>query len=106
MRTSFFRVTSRGSVATTGGTDATATGPEPATTPGTAVGVAVAVAAATVGFGGAGVRGAGFGAGKTRVQRIRMVAERPKATARRFESTGSSSNAGQGTGSNPPGWNG
>jgi hypothetical protein len=40
------------------------------------------------------------------VQRIRMAAERPKAMARRFESKGCSSEAGQGTGSNPPGWNG
>jgi hypothetical protein len=76
---------------------------------GTAVGVAGAAGAAaadTVGFGDTGTRGAGFGAGKIRVHRIRIVADRPKATARRFESTGSSSKAGQGTGSKPPGWNG
>jgi hypothetical protein len=90
----------------TGGTVAGATGSAAARTPGTAVGVAVAAEAATVGFGGTGVLGAGFGAGKIRVQRIRMVAERPKATARRFESNGSSSKAGQGTGSSPPEWNG
>ena len=107
VRTPFFRVTSRGSVATTGGTAAGARRLRSREHPRDAVGVAVAVvAAATVGFGGTGVRGAGFGGGKTRVQRIRMAAERPKATARRFESNGSSSKAGQGTGSNPPGWNG
>ena len=56
-----------------------------------------------VGEAGATARGAGFAGGKSRVQRIRMAAEAPNATARRFESKSNSSRRVQGTGSNPPG---